>query len=127
LAEQLSVSERAVRQRLSVLEKLGVIQRAHRSNGAGGRSSDMIRLRVDLQFTITKATAKAMFQPAKSAGSKSIPNRQISTAQPANSAGDKGSDQSRLEISTQEGTPDYQSAEGKSRKPTLAVLAGGRA
>jgi hypothetical protein len=129
LAEQLAVSERAVRQRLAALEKLGVIQRGHRSNGAGGRSSDVIRLRIDLQFTITKATAKALLQPAKSAGSDPNPNRQISTAQPANSAGDKGSDQLKSEIATQEPlelSPQSALRVG-GRNATLRVLNGGRA
>lgn len=50
LADDMAVTERCVRRYLRALEKLGVVQRAHRSNGRGGRSSDLIRLRLDRPF-----------------------------------------------------------------------------
>lgn len=129
LAEELAVSERTIRLRLAVLEKLGVIQRAHRSNGRGGRSSDLIRLRLDCQFTITKATARAVVEQVSSIGRKASSNRQISTFQPANSAGDKGREQLHQEEGTQgKLEPIYQSAlRGTgARPPALSVVNGGR-
>lgn len=129
LAEQLAVSERAVRQRLAALAMLGIIQRAHRSNGRGGRSSDMVRLRLDRQFTVTKAVARAALQPANSAGSKQSSNRQISSFQPADSAGDKVSEQLKVESYQEKHPQSLQSAQRArtGEKPTLAVVNGGRA
>lgn len=134
LADQMAVSERSVRLWLLALEKLGVIQRARRSRGRGlGRSSDLIRLRLDRQFTLTGEAVRAILQPAKPAACNLTPsdtyNRQNLHLQPANAAGDKDRDQSRVEISTQEKLDSIsQSAlRAPGEKPTLLVVNGGRA
>lgn len=127
IADEMAVSLRCVRYWLDALEKLGVIQRAHRSNGRGGRGSDVIRLSLGRQFTVTAETAAAVLQAARGAGRKQSSKRHHAHFQPAPGADDQVRDQLRVEDSTQQGSPDYQSAEDRGRKPTLLVVNGGRA
>jgi hypothetical protein len=135
LAEQMAVSERSVRLWLQALEKLGVIQRARRSKGRGlGRSSDLIRLRLDRQFTLTRPTVRAILQPANPAACNGVSgasyNRQNLHLQPANPAGDKlrGSTEGRKIGSQEKLAQDSKSALGApgGEKPTLLVVNGGR-
>lgn len=129
LAQQMAVTERCVRKYLRALERLGVVQRAHRSNGRGGRSSDLIRLRLDRQFTITKEAARAILQPEQRSGRKPSSNRNNTPFQPEPRSGDKVSDQLKVEIDNQ-GEPQglvrgetWESVDGARR---LTAIPGGR-
>ena len=129
LAEIMGGSRHTVRKWLSALEKLGIIQRAHRSNGRGGRSSDIIRLRLDRPFTVSKDAVRAIFQAARGAGSKESSKRQKTQFQAARGANDKGSDQQKAEVANHETHPQgSQSAlvAPAGEKPTLRVVNGGR-
>jgi hypothetical protein len=137
LADQMAVSVRSVRLWLLALERLGVIQRIGRSRGRGlGRSSDLVRLRLDRQFTLTREAVRAILQPAKAAACNAnvqasdnaateTYNRQTAHLQPANAAGDKVSDQQKVVINQGEQPQDHQSAQRG--KAGLRVLDGGRA
>lgn len=129
LAQQMAVTERCVRKYLRALERLGIVQRMHRSNGRGGRSSDLIRLRLDRQFTITREAAIAILQPEPRSARNQSSNRNNTPFQPEPRSGDKDSDQQKLVITTQgDVTPSSQSAQrGADRKPKLAIVNGGRA
>jgi hypothetical protein len=129
LAQQMAVTERCVRKYLRALERLGVVQRAHRSNGRGGRTSDLIRLRLDRQFTITKEAARAILQPEQRSGKNPSSYRNNTPFQPEPRSGEKGSDQQKEVIYQEEHPQDSQSAqraEGGER-PSLRVIGGGRA
>lgn len=128
LAQQMAVTERCVRKYLRALERLGILQRAHRSNGRGGRSSDLIRLRLDRQFTITREAAQAILQPEPRSARNHSSNRNNTPFQPERGSGDKDSDQLKVVITQEEQPQDYQSAQrAADRKPTLAVVNGRRA
>src|SRR6185503_11569505 len=75
IAERMALTDRCIRKWLRALELLGVIQRAHRSNGRGGRTSDLIRLRLDRQFTLTRNAIRAILQPEQRAGRNEVSNR----------------------------------------------------
>lgn len=132
IAARMRCSVRTARNLLAELETLTIIQRARRSRGRGlGRTTDMIRLRMDQNFSFTKDQIRTLLQAAKVAGCKSPSagsyKRQISHLQAAETAGhDQPLDQHQ-EVSNQEIEPqEYQSAPG-GRKPTLLVVNGGRA
>lgn len=124
LAADMSVSVRCVRYWLGALDTLGLVQRAHRSNGRGGRTSDLIRLRLDRDFTITREGARAVLQAARGAGRNPSSKRQKLHFQQAPGADDQGSDQLKEVLATQEDLAQVsQSALGR----TLRVVNGGRA
>jgi hypothetical protein len=124
LAERMAVTERCVRRWLRALEKLGVIQRAHRSNGRGGRTSDLIRLRLDRQFTLTREAVRAILLPEQRAGKNEVSYRNKTSFLPEQRAGEKGSDPLKVEMGTQEGLePISQSAQWGAG---LRVVNGGR-
>lgn len=134
IAARLHCSVRTARNLLADLETLKVIQRARRSRGRGlGRTTDLIRLRTDQNFTFTKDQIRTLLQAAKVAGcnraSTGSYNRQISHLQPAETAGDRSTSDQQKEVVNQEGQPQgSQSALGvTSDKPALRVVAGGRA
>lgn len=127
LADEMAVTERCVRRYLRALEKLGVIQRAHRSNGRGGRSSDLIRLRLDRPFTITKDAARAVLQPEPLSGSSRSSNRTITTVQPEQRSGDKDSDQLEKIIYQEEQTLEVGNTREATAGPALRIVNGGRA
>src|SRR5690242_15858918 len=54
LADATGYTTRTVRAALRLLQHFGVICRKRRSNGAGGRSSDVFALQVDREFIVTK-------------------------------------------------------------------------
>lgn len=73
IAERARYGTRTVRRLLADLETLGVIQRARRSRGQGrGRTTDLIRLRLDQDFTFTKDEATALLQAAKMASCNAV-------------------------------------------------------
>ena len=126
LAEEMALTGRCVRRYLRALEKLGVLQRAHRSNGRGGRSSDLIWLRTDLPFTVTREAARAVLQPEQLSASSRSSNRTIAPFQPEQMSGDQYSDQSRVDIYQE----DQGLVGGNTREaapsPALRIVAGGR-
>jgi len=127
LADDMAVTERCVRRYLRALEKLGVVQRAHRSNGRGGRSSDLIRLRLDRPFTVTKGAARAVLQPEQFSGSSRSSNRTITTVQPEQCSGDKDSDQLEKIVYQEEQTLEVGNTREATVGPALRIVNGGRA
>lgn len=128
IAGEMGGSQHTVRKWLSALDQLKVIQRIRRSNGRGGRSSDIIRLRMDRdRIVISKADIVPIFQAAHGAGCRERSNRHGIEFQPAPGANDQVSDQLKVVITHKEQPQDYQSAQrAADRKPTLAVVNGGR-
>jgi len=83
IAAEMGVSDRAVRSALKLLESFGLIERKARSNGRSGRTSDMITVAVDREFTVTKPQAKAarralLNPPKPSSGGKFQPEQRSS-------------------------------------------------
>ena len=133
IAARMRCSLRTARSLLADLETLKIIQRARRSRGRGrGRTTDLIRLRIDQNFTFTREQIRTLLQAAKPAACKSAPTvsykRQLSQLQAAETAGHdqpldqqkKGSIQKELGVVV-----------GNTREavaaPTLRVVNGGLA
>ena len=126
LADDMAISIRCVRYWLAALDRLGIVQRAHRSNGRGGRGSDLIKLRLDKNFTVTREAARAVLQQARGAGRKQSSKRHIAHFQQAPGADDQVRDQLKVEDTIQQGSPDPKLVEGLERKTTWRVVNGGR-
>lgn len=127
LADLMGGSPHTVRKALWVLANLGVIQRAHRSNGRGGRSSDMIRLALDAAepFNIPRREIMELFQAARGVTRNQVSNRPKNAFQPSRRADDQVSDQLKVELGTQEEGLEQKVVRGTG--PALRVVDGGRA
>lgn len=131
IAARMHCSVRTARNLLADLEALKMIQRARRSRGRGlGRTSDLIRLRIDKSFTYTRDQIRTLLQAAKAASCKSSGSenykRQILHLQAASSAGDRSTTDQPKNIHPRE----QDLVEGTTResaKPNLVVVAGGKA
>lgn len=134
IASRLHCNVRTARRLLDQLERLGIIQRAHRSRGRGqGRTSDLIKLRVDRDFTFTKEQIRTLLQADKIAASKPLASptykRTFSHLQAEKMPGhDQLSDQQKKEaVYPREQDLVRGNTHARGGGPRLAVLAGGRA
>ena len=133
LAEKTDLSERAVRYALQLLSHFGVIQRTMRSNGAHGRTSDLVVLSFGLH-----GVGKDQIRAAKIALRKPRSNRHSlplarDISQPAPGARPPGTVCQVIgdlsEEPSQEGTEGsvgQYAREAGAGRPTLRLLAGGR-
>lgn len=133
IAARLHCSVRTARNLLADLETLRIIQRARRSRGRGlGRTTDLIRLRLDQSFTFDKDQIRTLLQAAKPAACKSplggSYKRQLSHLQAAETAGhDQPLDQQKKRIIQQEQGLVRGEAHETPAVPALRVVSGGRA
>lgn len=89
LASDAGLSLRAARDALSKLEYFGLIKRMKRGNGHGGRSSDLIAISIDREFSVGKSDVKKAAQLAvENAGKSKWGYRQLTTELPAAAAGE---------------------------------------
>ncbi|MEO6013933.1 MAG: helix-turn-helix domain-containing protein [Devosia sp.] len=133
IAARMHCSLRTARSLLADLERLRIIQRARRSRGRGlGRTTDLIRLRMDKTFTFTRDQIKTLLQAAETASCKSLGsesyNRQVLHLQAAETAGDRiTTDQPKKESIQEEQFLDVGNTREAATGPTLRVVNGGRA
>lgn len=123
LAEEASMTDRAVRAALVVLERLEIVQRKSRSKGKYGRTTDLVVLALDRNFDVSKASIRAVrrslrpaLQPEPRSGNEKIYNRNRVPLQPEPRSG---------EYNPVDPEPPYQ--EGNSTEVEGYALHGGEA
>lgn len=127
MARIMGVGERTVRRYLAVLESLQIIQRAYRSNGRGGRTSDLIRIRLDRNFSVSRREVRALLKAPDLAGSNSISYRPTAHVLPANLARDQVSDPLSKRFKPRELELASGTRDAGAQRAVLRVLGGGRA
>jgi hypothetical protein len=130
LAEEAGISERRVREALTVLEHFGVVRRQHRSRGWYGRSSDKFDLALDREFTLSREAIALARKSLSNRSLRPVGSAPRSKMQPDDSSnatgrsvrgivGEQKKEASQGNLTSEEGS----TREGRAR---LAVVAGGR-
>ena len=137
LAEEASMTDRAVRAALVVLERLEIVQRKSRSKGKYGRTTDLITLSMERNFDVSRgailAVRKALrppLQPAPRAGKSETCNRHLVPLQPAPRAGEynQGDQEVPYQVRDSSEVEGYSSASGNAHPhdrdtPSAKVIA----
>lgn len=94
IAQEVGLTDRAVRSALVVLDQLEIISRHERSRGRFGRTSDLVILSIGRNFDVSKATVQAIrkalkpkFQPEPNSGCTKRSNRNQIPLQPEPGSG----------------------------------------
>ena len=111
LAFKIGAKERALRGYIRTLEELGLITISERRRVDGSRTSNLDQLGMPETTSTVRGSTGRTSQPAESAGSAAGINRQISSHQPAESAGHELPEELPEELTTLVGFADAERAE----------------